>query len=40
VLHEGAMAIGNHDESYLTRNLAIFRHLASIPTEQEPPSAP
>jgi hypothetical protein len=40
VLHEGTVVIGNHDEAYLTRNLAIFRHLAGIPTDQEPPPAP
>jgi hypothetical protein len=37
VLEEGVMVIGNHDEAYLTRTVAIFRHLAGIPTDQEPP---
>jgi hypothetical protein len=37
VLHEGVMVIGNHDDAYLTRNVSIFRHLAGIPTDQEPP---
>ena len=40
VMHEGAMVIGNQDESYLTRTIAIFRHLAGIPTDQEPPLLP
>ncbi|QEX15436.1 hypothetical protein FRZ44_07200 [Hypericibacter terrae] len=40
VMHEGAMVIGNQDESYLTRTIAIFRHLAGIPTDQEPPLVP
>jgi hypothetical protein len=40
VMREGMMVIGNHDESYLTRNVAIFRHIAGIPTDQEPPLAP
>lgn len=40
VMHEGAMVLGNQDESYLTRTIAIFRHLAGIPTDQEPPLVP
>jgi len=37
VLEEGVMVIGNHDEDYRVRNVSIFRHLAGIPTDQEPP---
>lgn len=37
---EGAALIGNHDGSYLNRSLAIFRHLAGVPGNQEPPLAP
>jgi uncharacterized protein DUF6675 len=40
VLHEGLMVIGNNDHAYLTRNVSIFRHLAGIPTDQEPPLTP
>ena len=36
---EGAALIGNHDSSYLNRALAIYRHLAGIPGNQEPPLA-
>ena len=39
-LLEGLMVIGNHDEDYLVRNVSIFRHLAGIPTDQEPPVLP
>ncbi|HWA79142.1 MAG TPA: DUF6675 family protein, partial [Acetobacteraceae bacterium] len=35
-LDEGLMVIGNYEEDYRTRNLAIFRHLAGIPTDQAP----
>jgi hypothetical protein len=34
---EGLALIGNHDSSYLNRALAIYRHLAGIPGNQEPP---
>jgi hypothetical protein len=37
---EGAMVIGNRQSSYLNRAMAIYRHLAGIPTDQEPPLAP
>lgn len=40
VMREGMMVIGNHDESYSTRNVAVYRYLAGIPTDQEPPLAP
>ena len=36
---EGAVLIGNHDGSYLNRALAIFRHMAGLPTDMEPPLA-
>jgi len=29
----------NHDASYINRATAIYRHLAGIPTDQEPPAA-
>jgi hypothetical protein len=38
-LLEGMMVIGNHDDAYMTRNVAIFRYLAGIPTDQDPPPA-
>jgi hypothetical protein len=36
---EGVALIGNHDGSYLNRALAIFRHMAGLPTDMEPPLA-
>src|SRR5258706_8265610 len=36
---EGAALLGSHDGSYLNRALAIYRHLAGIPGNQEPPLA-
>jgi len=38
-VREGAMAIGNHEASYLNRAAAIYRHLVGIPGDQEPPLA-
>ena len=40
VMHEGPMVIGNHDDAFLTRTLSIYRHLAGIPTDQNPPLVP
>ena len=34
---EGTALIGSHDSSYLNRALAIYRHLAGIPGNQDPP---
>ena len=34
-----ALAVG-HDASYVNRAAAIYRHLAGIPTDEEPPAAP
>ncbi len=36
---EGLAFIGNHDGSYLNRALAIYRHLAGLPGNLEPPLA-
>ena len=36
---EGAALLISHDGSYLNRALAIYRHLAGIPGNQEPPLA-
>jgi len=30
---------GNHDSSYINRAVALYRHVAGIPTDQEPPLA-
>jgi hypothetical protein len=30
---------GGHDGSYVNRAVAVFRHLADIPTDAEPPAA-
>jgi hypothetical protein len=38
---EGMSAFaGGHEASYVNRAVAIYRHLARIPTDQEPPAAP
>jgi hypothetical protein len=38
---EGASAlVGGHEASYVNRAVAIYRHLAGIPTDEEPPVAP
>jgi hypothetical protein len=38
---EGVSALaGARDASYVNRAVAIYRHLAGIPTDQEPPAAP
>jgi hypothetical protein len=29
-----------HDRSYINRTVALYRHLAGIPSDQEPPAAP
>jgi hypothetical protein len=34
-----ALAVG-HQASYVNRAIALFRHLAGLPTDQEPPAAP
>jgi hypothetical protein len=34
-----ALAVG-HDASYVNRAAAIYRHLAGIPTDEDPPAAP
>ena len=37
----GASALASgHDASYVNRAIAIYRHLAGIPTDEEPPAAP
>ena len=38
---EGMSALaGGQEASYVNRAVAIYRHLARIPTDQEPPAAP
>jgi hypothetical protein len=38
---EGVSAlVGGHEASYVSRAVAIYRHLAGIPTDEEPPAAP
>lgn len=32
--------LGGHAPSYINRAVALFRHLAGLPTDQEPPAAP
>ena len=37
---EGASFLaGDHAPSYINRSIALFRNLAGIPTDQEPPGA-
>jgi len=39
--NEGASWLaGENERSYINRAAAVFRHLAGIPTDQEPPAAP
>jgi hypothetical protein len=35
-LLEGMMVLGNYNKTYMTRNVAIFRYLVSIPTDPLP----
>lgn len=35
-----ALALMGHDESYVNRTAALFRHIAGLPSNQEPPAAP
>jgi hypothetical protein len=38
---EGAMSLAvSYEASYINRAAAIYRHIAGIPTDQEPPAAP
>lgn len=38
---EGATLLaGGHEASYLNRSVALFRYLAGIPTDRDPPAAP
>ncbi len=38
---EGVSALaGGHEASYINRTAAMYRHLAGIPTDAEPPAAP
>jgi hypothetical protein len=38
---EGVSALaGGHEASYINRAVALYRHLAGIPTDEEPPAAP
>ena len=37
---EGVRALaGGHEASYVNRAVAIYRHIAGIPTDEEPPAA-
>jgi hypothetical protein len=33
------MITGGHEASYVNRAVALYRHLARIPTDREPPAA-
>ena len=37
---EGSWLISGHDDSYINRVVALYRHIAGIPTDLEPPAAP
>jgi hypothetical protein len=37
---EGNWLISGHDDSYINRIVALYRHLTGIPTDLEPPAAP
>ena len=36
----GSWLVAGHEKSYINRVVALYRHLAGIPTDQEPPAAP
>jgi hypothetical protein len=35
-----SLLIGGHEASYINRAVALFRYIAGLPTDQEPPAAP
>jgi hypothetical protein len=37
---EGNWLITGHDNSYINRVVALYRHIVDIPTDLEPPAAP
>jgi hypothetical protein len=37
---EGSWLISGHENSYINRVVALYRHIAGIPTDLEPPAAP
>ena len=37
---DGSWLVAGHDKSYINRVVALYRHLAGIPTDLEPPAAP
>jgi hypothetical protein len=37
---EGSWLISGHDNSYVNRVVALYRHITGIPTDLEPPAAP
>ena len=39
-VHESASVFGNHEASYINRAAAIYRYLAGIPGNSDPPMAP
>jgi hypothetical protein len=36
---EGSWLMSGHDNSYVNRVVAVFRHVIGIPTDLEPPAA-
>ena len=37
---DGSWLVSGHEKSYINRVVALYRHLAGIPTDSEPPAAP
>jgi hypothetical protein len=37
---EGSWLISGHDDSFINRIVALYRHITGIPTDMEPPAAP
>ncbi len=37
---DGSWLVAGHEKSYVNRVVALFRHLAGVPTDAEPPAAP
>ena len=39
-ISDGSWLVAGHEKSYVNRVIALYRHLAGIPTDTEPPAAP
>ena len=39
-ISDGSWLVSGHEKSYINRVVALYRHLAGVPTDLEPPAAP